>query len=247
MLSEEFAKGSSWVHRLDPRVKIVVTLIFSIVIALDNRLEVVSFSLIFPLMLLFFARCNPRSLAKRLLVVNGFAMFLWLFLPFTTPGETVFHLGFLQASRQGIYQGLLITLKSNSILLMVTAMLGTSQIFSLVHALSHLHAPDKLVHLFFFCFRYIHVIDDEYGRLLTAMKIRGFQPGTNLHTYRSYSYLLGMLLVRSFDRSKRIMQAMKLRGFRNKFYILHHYEMKSCDYAMALSGVVLSTFAVVTK
>ena len=159
----------------------------------------------------------------------------------------VFHIGILQASREGIYQALLITLKSNSILLMVTAMLGTSQIFSLVHALSHLHVPDKLVHLFFFCFRYIHVIDDEYHRLLKAMKIRGFHPGTNVHTYRSYSYLLGMLLVRSFDRSRRIMQAMKLRGFRNKFYILHHYEMKSCDYVMALSGLFLSTFALVTR
>ncbi len=247
MLLEEFCSGSSWVHRLDPRVKILVSLIFSIVVALENRLEVVVFSLTIPMLLLIITRCNLQRFARRLLIVNGLIVFLWVFLPFTTPGEVVFHVGFLQASREGIYQALLITLKSNSILFMVTAMLGTSQIFSLVHALSHLHVPNKLVHLFFFCFRYVHVIDDEYHRLLKAMKIRGFHPGTNIHTYRSYSYMLGMLLVRSFDRSRRIMQAMKLRGFKNKFYILHHYEMKSCDYAMALSGLFLSTFVLVTR
>jgi cobalt/nickel transport system permease protein len=46
--------------------------------------------------------------------------------------------------------------------------------------------------------------------------------------------------VRSFDRSKRIMQAMKCRGFRGKLYILHHYQMKQSDYALAGSSIAFS-------
>jgi cobalt/nickel transport system permease protein len=53
--------------------------------------------------------------------------------------------------------------------------------------------------------------------------VRGFRPGVNRHTYRSFGYLAGMLLVRSLDRSERIVAAMKCRGFRGRFYLLDHF------------------------
>lgn len=237
---EEFSLGNSWVHDLDPRVKIVVTLVFSLVVALNQHLVGTALSLALPVGLLASARLSMSKVLVRLAIVNGFVAFIWFFLPFTVPGETIYTLGPLGIQREGVDLALLITLKSNSIILMVIALLGTSQIFVLVHALSHLRVPDKLVHLFFFCFRYVHVIHDEYDRLITAMKIRGFKPKTDMHTYRSYAYLVGMLLVRSFDRSKRIMQAMKCRGFKGKFYILHHYQMKRYDYALAGTSMAFS-------
>jgi cobalt/nickel transport system permease protein len=49
-----------------------------------------------------------------------------------------------------------------------------------------------------------------------------------------------MLLVRSFERSQSIVAAMKCRGFKNRFYILHHYNMKSADYALAASTMLFS-------
>lgn len=247
MEMEEFASGKSWVHSLDPRVKIVITLVFSVVVALNNHLNVIAISLILPVILVICARLNFRKVMLRLAIVNSFIVFLWLFLPFTTPGETIYSIGPLTIQREGVSQALLITLKSNSIILMVIALLATSQIFTLVHAMSHLWVPEKLVHLFFFCFRYIHVIHEEYHRLINAMKMRGFKPKTNMHTYRSYSYLVGMLLIRSFNRSKRILQAMKCRGFKGKFYILHHYEMKRYDYAVAGSSLAFSILLMVSK
>ncbi len=247
MEMEEFALGSSWVHDLDPRVKIVVTLIFSIVVALNPNLLGTLVSLAAPIVLLIAARVSAEKVLIRLAIVNGFIVFIWLFLPFTVPGETIYTLGPLGIQKEGINSALLVTLKSNSIILMVIALLGTSPIFTLVHALSHLWVPDKLVHLFFFCFRYIHVIHDEYHRLINAMKIRGFKPRTDMRTYRAYSYLVGMMLVRSFDRSKRILQAMRCRGFRGKFYILHHYRMKSYDYALAGSGIAFSALLWTTR
>jgi len=204
-------------------------------------------SLALPIALLAAARLSIKKVLARLAIVNGFIVFIWLFLPFTTSGESIYTLGPLSIQKEGIVSALLITLKSNSIVLMVITLLGTSQIFTLVHALSHLWVPDKLVHLFFFCFRYIHVIHDEYHWLVNAMKIRGFKPKTDMHTYRTYAYLVGMLLVRSFDRSKRIMQAMKCRGFRGRLYILHHYQMKHSDYALAGSSIAFSALLWATR
>lgn len=84
------------------------------------------------------------------------------------------------------------------------ALLSTSTVFGLVHGLHHLKVPDKLVHLFFFSFRYIHVIHMEYHKIINAMKARGFEPDTSLRTYKSYAYLIGTLFLKSSERSKRI-------------------------------------------
>ena len=69
-------------------------------------------------------------------------------------------------------------------------------------------------------YRYIFVIEQEYQRLMRAARIRNFRPGSNLHTYRTYAYLLGMLFVRSAERAKRVHLAMVCRGFSGKFYSL---------------------------
>jgi cobalt/nickel transport system permease protein len=237
---EQFSYGSSIVHNLDVRIRIVAVLLFSVVTAVCHSLETAASAIIFPVVLLIIARVSIRSVVSRLAVVNGFLLFLWLSIPFTYPGDVVFSLGPLDATRQGLLYSLLITLKSNAIVLTLIALLGTAPVLDLVHGLSHLGVPDKLVHLFFLCFRYIHVINSEYRSLVNAMKIRGFKPGTNLHTYKSYGYLAAMLLMRGFDRSVRILVAMKCRGFHGKFYILHDYNMGKNDFIFASAGTAFS-------
>ena len=56
-------------------------------------------------------------------------------------------------------------------------------------ALDRLGAPPRLVFLFLFTYRYLHVLTGEWQRLLTAAKLRGFIPRTNMHTYRTLGFL----------------------------------------------------------
>ena len=247
MQIEEFALGNSLIHRLDPRVKIVVTFVFSVVVALTNSVNTAAMALILPLALIVAARINLARVTRRVAVVNTFVLFLCLFLPFTYPGRIIYSIGPLDIHMEGLIYAALIALKSNAVILMVIALLGTSSVFSLVHALSRMGVSDKLVHLFFFCFRYIHVIHEEYHRLSNAMRIRGFKARTNLHTYRSYAYLMGMLLVRSFDRSGRIFAAMKCRAFKGRFYMLHDYRLKNSDYVLAASSVLFSCCLLIVR
>ena len=247
MQIEEFAPGKSFIHSMDPRVKITASAVFSVVVALNGSVRAELAALALALVLVLAARIGFGSVVRRLAVVNAFTVFLWFLLPFTSRGEVIGTVGPLAVYGEGLHQALQITLKSNAIVLTVMALLGTSPIFVLVHALSHMGVPDKLVHLFFFSYRYLHVIHEEYGKLVKAMKVRGFIPRTDLHTYRSYAYLVGMLLVRSFDRSKRIVAAMKCRGFKDRFYILHHYDMRRSDYVLAACSIVAAAGLLVVR
>ena len=231
---DNFATGDSLLHRLDPRIKIIVAVLFSVVVALADRFWCLAVAVCVSLGLILVTRLSLKQVLLRLLAVNSFILFLWLFLPFTYGGEALFSVGPLQATREGVAFALLITVKSNAIVLALLALLATTPIITLGHALSHLYVPDKLIHLLFFTVRYLQVLHLEYDRLRNAMRIRAFKPGSNLHTYRSLAYLIGMLLVKSFDRADRIRKAMVCRGFHGKFYLLSHFEIHRNDVVMFL-------------
>ena len=242
---QEFSLGASFIHRMDPRAKILSALVFSAAVSVSNSVGASFLAALFPAALIVMARISPRLALSRLAIVNGFIAFLWLFLPFSVSGHPLWSIGPLNVTSEGLHTALLITLKSNAIVLATMVFLGTSPFFDLAHALGLLGLPDKLVYLFYFSFRYLSVIQDEYHRLVEAAKVRGFQPGTNLHTYRTYAYFIGMLLVRSFERSGRILDAMKLRGFHGKFYVLHQYHIGPFDYVLAGASALVSTALVI--
>lgn len=227
---EPFAYGNSLVHRLDPRVKVITAALFSVVVALTYEPAVLCVAAGSILALLFAARLSLKKVLSRLVVVNGFILVLWLFLPFTTPGKTLFSVFGLDATFEGISYAALITMKSNTILLSSMVLLSTCPIFDLVHALNYFYVPNKLIHIFFISYRYLHVINKEYIRLTNAMKVRCFKPGHNLHTYKSLAYLVGILILKSYERSRRIYSAMLCRGFKGRFYILEHRNFRALDF-----------------
>ena len=228
-IKEPFADGASVVHRLDPRGRIVVAALFAILLATTTTYATALAGLALALLYLALARLPLRQVAVRLLVVNSFIFFLWLVLPLTYPGDPLWSLGPLTATRQGLVFTGLITLKSNAIIIALISLIATVPVVTLGQALHQMRVPDKLAHLLLFTYRYIHVFEQEYRRLVQAMKIRGFRPRTNLHTYRSYAYLAAMLLVRSFDRAERVFQAMLCRGFNGTFYSLKIFTWQRRD------------------
>ena len=229
IIEEQFSTGESFVHNLDPRVKITVAILYSIVVAVSSNFLALLPALGVSVFLIVLSKLSIRKVLHRLLLVNGMIIFLWVFLPFTYKGEAWFTIGPLAGTKDGVLYASQITVKCNAILLAMIALLSTTPIFTLGHAMSHLYFPDKIIHLFLFTYRYIHVIFQEYKRLTNAMRIRGFMPGTNLHTYRAYAYLVGMLLVRSYDRAERIHKAMLCRGFHGRYYILAQFSIKIGD------------------
>ena len=231
---EEFAEGTSVFHRLDPRVKIVALLPYIIVVAMMHEIAIPAIALLISTLMVVITRIDTKKLFIRLAVVNTFILLLWLFLPFSYPGHEVFTVGPLTATEEGFLFALSITLKANAIVLATIAILGTSEVFSLAHALVHMKMPTKLVYLFFFFYRYISVLHEEHTTLKRAINVRAFRPKTTMHTYKTYAYLVGMLLVRSYEHSQRIYSAMLCRGFTGKFPIITHFHMHTRDYVFSI-------------
>lgn len=232
------------VGRLDPRAKLVVVFAYSLLMALAYSPLMAALGVLLGLGLVAWARLGWKVFLSRLVAVNLFTAFLWLFLPWQlTMGQGAWDLS-LTYNPDGLLLALLVTLKANAIFLALLALLGSSPVNDIFHALAHLKVPSKLVTMFLLFYRYLHVMRQEYQRLRQAMQVRGFQPGSNLHTYKTYAQLTGILLVHSLDRSERVYQAMLCRGFGGTFWLLDHFSWRRADTGFCLvSGLVLLVLA----
>ncbi len=239
MISEHFATGNSMIHRLDPRIRVGLTCGYAFVVALSYQFSVLIVALVVAALLVVISQIDLIKVIKRMIWVNALILLLWLLLPFTFHGEALTHIGSFAIYRPGVVLAAQITLKSNAILLAFIALVATMSLSTLGHALYRLHVPEKIVQLLLMTYRYIFVIEQEYQRLVRAAKIRGFRPGTNTNTYRTYAYVVGMLFVRAASRAERVHQAMQCRGFKGKFHSLQEFQISSASWVFAILMTVV--------
>jgi len=239
MISEPFAIGDTLIYRLDPRIRVGLTVLYSFVVALAYQFSVLTGALILSSILIAISRVSIKEVLRRMVIVNALILLLWLVLPLTFKGEVLTRIGSFAIYRPGVVLAAQITLKSNAILLAFIALIATMSLTTLGHALHRLAVPEKIVHLLLMTYRYIFVIEQEYLRLIRAAKIRGFRPGTNANTYRTYSYVIGMLFVRAAARAERVHQAMLCRGFNGKFYSLQEFQTTAASWIFSIIMMLL--------
>ncbi len=240
MMDERFARGNSLLHSVAPKVKVIVATLFVAVVAISNSFLVVTTALAVSCGFLLLSRLDADPVLKRLLAANSFTIFIWLTLPVTFGGQSIATLGPLSVSQEGVHLAALITLKTNSIVLCLMALLSTSSVATLGHALEALHISKRICFLLLFSYRYVFVIYDEYQKLVRAAQLRCFVPKTSIHTYRTVGYLFGMTLVKSWNRSSRIHQAMLLRGFNGRLIPLQQHAMARRDIYFLLTSLVIT-------
>ena len=234
MNGESFGGGDTLFHRRDARVKVLAAFPLSLVLALTNSFSTAIAGCLFCAALLLLARPEPKLFFKRLALINIFTLFLFITLPLTYSGE----------NGSGLAIATLICLKTNGIFFCFLALIATSNGAKIGYALESLGLPRKLTFLFLFSYRQLFIIKQEYDRLLRAARLRGFSPSNTLHTYRTYSHLFGMTLVKSWNRAERIHQAMLLRGFSGKLIPLAQQKLAFADY-LFLTVLLLLTLLLI--
>lgn len=221
---------------LDPRTRLLAAACFLTAIVALRSLPMLALALVGAAALVLLARLPWQALQHRLMHVEGFMVILLLFLPFTVPGTELFSLGPISASREGLLRALEILLRVNAAVLAVFALLGGLEPVRLGQAAARLGVPHKLVHLFLFTVRYVGLVQAEAGRLVEAMRARGFVARSNWHTWRTLGNFAGLVLVRSLDRAERVQEAMRCRGFAGRFPLTADLAFARQDLGFAAIG-----------
>jgi len=236
--------GSSYLSRIDPRCRLVSIFVLAIAIALCHSIKT-ALAVFFILSASSIMSGGGSShLIRRLIEINLFMMFVLLLLPFSIPGEVFFTLAGYNYSLDGLMVAVLMVLKANSIMVLIYLLIGCMDPVRIAHSLQALKIPSGFVQIMFFMIRYIDVLYDECKKMLIAAKARGFSSGCNIHSFRTYGNMFGMLFVRSLERSERIYIAMKCRGFRGRYYSMASMRVKLIDRVFLILSFLLAAIII---
>ena len=215
--------GASLLHCWDVRCKIVTILVCSFAIASLNHLEPALVAIGVSLIILVIARVSFAKVLLRLLAITGFVCMFLVVMPFSVPahnGDTVLvfnGMDWLGFNLRGLRLAATIAAKAVAIAVLMEPLLSTAPLPVTLHGLSRLGAPEMVGQMVLLSYRYLHVFRHEAQRMASGMQVRGFRKRTDLATLRAVGNFIGMLFVRSFERTERVFDAMRARGYRGRF------------------------------
>lgn len=225
---DKYAHLRSPMHSWDPRVKIVSISLLILSVVLTPHLLTAFLGLCLAIIMVTLSKIPFSFIFKHLRWVLPFCLFFLVVMPLTVPN--------------GFHHAVLITLRAISAVLLLFPMLGTMKFDLTLKALQKLKLPNKLVQMIMFTYRYIFVFIEEVRRTVIASTARGFRKGTNLYTLKIMGNLIGMLFIRSFERTERIYNAMISRGYSGSLKILDEFRLYALD---IVKGSIIITIAVI--
>lgn len=199
------------VHRIDPRAKLLTTIIFIIAVVSFNKYEISALIpfFIYPAVMIGLGGLPFYYLFRKLLIVAPFAVMIGIFNPLLDSGILI-KTGLFPISGGWIsFFSIMIkfTLTAGSVLILI-ACTGFN---SVCMALEKMGAPRIFAVQLLFLYRYIFVLIEEASRMTNARALRSFNgKGKEI---KVFGYLTGQLLLRTIDRAQRIHLAMLCRGF----------------------------------
>lgn len=229
----------SVMNRIAPGFRVVAVICLAFVITFCHNLPMLGILFAASLALFYISGQRLRFFAGRLAALWLFCLPVLLTYPFGSGGQVLFTVGKLAYSANGLLDTLALLLRLNILLLVTAALILTIEPMRLAAALRTLHLPAKLAEIILFAFRYTSVIHREAETMHKALKARGFHPGLNLHTLKTFANYLAMLLLRSLDRAERIRNAMLCRGFDGTFYAHDKLVPTRLDFAFAAASAGL--------
>lgn len=221
----QYFPGTSFLHRADPRVKLVALVIYLVFVLLAKNACALGVVLVTMLTLAAVSRIPFSVLARSLKPVVFILLFTGVLNLFLTTGETpLFEWKFLHIYPEGVrtvvYMMLrLVCLVGGSSLLLsyTTSPLDlTDAIESLFGFLKKLHVPvHEFAMMMTIALRFIPTLTEETDKIISAQKARGadFESGGLVRKAKAIVPILIPLFVSAFRRADELAEAMECRCY----------------------------------
>jgi energy-coupling factor transport system permease protein len=220
----QYFPGKSPLHRLDPRVKITAVLLLSVAIFLPRSWPSYTALAVFTLLCVWLAQVPLRMILRGLKPIVIFLVITEAFNLFLTPGQPLFRLGPLTASREGLTLSLVTSLRLVLLVTIASLLTLTTSPIRLTDGLERMLRPLKpigvpaheLALMMTIALRFIPTLAEEADRIMRAQQARGaeFRSGSVTARVRGLIPVLVPLFVAAFRRADELATAMEARGYR---------------------------------
>lgn len=220
----QYLPGDSFVHRLDPRIKLVLTAIFIVFIFMVD--EFIGFGIYFAYIVavLVNARIPFSRLLRGLRPILFIILFTFFLNVFTTGGESLFQWWVFNFTREGIYKGAFTSVRLVLLVFGTTILTLTTSPLELTDAIESLFKPltvfrfpaHELAMMISIALSFIPTLFAEADKIRKAQTARGadFESGNVLKRAKAMIPLLVPLFLNAFRRAEELGTAMEARCYR---------------------------------
>lgn len=231
-----YLPGNSFIHRMDPRAKLLLSFYFVLVVFIANNW------LGYLFLTLVTLGCISLSKVKLTVFINGLKPLFVLILItiimqlfFTSGGHVYWQWGILALTSTGITASVLITIRFILIIFMSTLLTLTTTPMAIADAMTSLLRPlaifnlpiDEIGLMLSIALRMVPTLADEATQVMAAQRARGidFNNGNLFKRAKAMVSLLIPMFVDSFNQATNLATAMEARGYQSDQPRTHYHQL----------------------
>jgi len=211
---DQYAHLDSPIHQWHQQLKLIALGAFIFAFAFVDTLALTPIMVLITAIFFRLSHLPLSFLLSRLRYPGIFIAVVVFILPFVS-GETIlWEWGGISLKKEGLLAVVLIVTRFICILTISLILFGTAPFFSSIKAMRSLGLPNVIVDMTLLAYRYLELFGETLTTMQRAMTLRGFQAHHfSPRNASRLAALMGTLLVRSYEQSQRVYQAMMLRGY----------------------------------
>ncbi|MBQ8199856.1 MAG: energy-coupling factor transporter transmembrane protein EcfT [Lachnospiraceae bacterium] len=253
----QYYQADSVLHRLDPRVKLIGTIIYIISLFLYKEAAPFLLALLFLAAMISVSRVPFKYMVRGLKAVVILLLITAAFNMFLTKGEPLFTIWKLTITKEGLTNAVFIAIRLIFLIIGSSIMTLTTTPNQLTDGMEKLLAPLKVIKvpiheismMMSIALRFIPILLEETDKIMKAQMARGadFDSGNMMKKIKAMVPLLVPLFVSAFRRANDLAMAMEARCYqggdgRTKMKPLKYHKADILAYVILLAylaGVIV--------
>jgi energy-coupling factor transport system permease protein len=256
----QYIPGESFIHKLDPRVKILISIIFIISLFIVNNFEGYIFIIIFTFGSILISKVPFRYIYKGIKPIFILLLFTALINVFMTSGDVLlFKWKFIRIYKEGLVLAAFMVLRLTFLIIGTSLLTLTTSPIELTDGIEKLLSPfrkigvpaHELAMMMTIALRFIPTLMDETDKIMKAQMARGadFESGNVLSRAKNLIPLLVPLFISSFRRADELAMAMEARCYRGGEGRTRMKQLKltNRDLTAAVTTLVFTTLCIASR
>ncbi len=220
----QYFPGESWIHRLDPRIKIIATLLFVVELFIVDTFWGFLAAVVALAVVIRISKVPLAFILRGLKPIFLIIAFTFILNLFVIPGKVLIEIGPLSITQEGVYTAffmaarLILLIIGSSLLTLTTKPMSlTDGIEALLSPFSKIGVPaHELAMMMSIALRFIPTLLEETDKIMKAQQARGadFESGNILQRAKSLIPILIPLFISAFRIAHDLAMAMEARCYR---------------------------------
>ncbi len=220
----QYFPGKSAIHRMDPRTKLILTVVYIVALFLASNWISYALMMVFLVLCIKISAIPPKAIVrgmKPLVFILLFTAVLNLF--YTDGGVELVRIGSIAITTEGLKRAffmiwrILMLISGTFLLTYTTSPISlTDGLESLLNPLKKLHVPvHELAMMMSIALRFIPTLIEETDKIMNAQKARGadFETGSIIDRAKALVPVLVPLFISAFRRADELATAMECRCY----------------------------------